>query len=217
MKKNRTEAVLIFMILCALRMGAQSMSASESVDLGLPSGTIWANCNVGASTPYDYGNYYQWGELTPFTGSDYSYQQCRLNNKQVKDISGDKAYDVATFAMGDSWQLPTKEDFEELLDYCEWTYVYEDGMKGYELTGPNGKTMFLPSGGIVYEMGLSADGTTGSYWTSTPYGKDTHLAYAVGFRDPWDADTGEESDEDSRTMAGSERHFGLSVRPVLRK
>ncbi len=214
----RVSVCTLFLVLCAVDvLAAEKDDAGNYVDLGLPSGILWATCNVGAASPYDYGDYYQWGSLIPFRGSDTAYQDCKLNNKQVEDFSGAPEFDVARAAWGGMWRMPTRAEFEELLDYCEWTYVYEDGMKGFELSGPNGATLFLPCGGIVYEMGLSAEGTSGNYWTSTPYGKDTHLAYAVGFTDPWDADTGEESDEDTRTIAGSERHFGMSVRPVMRK
>lgn len=213
---NKIIVVLTCFILGAVGLMAQKASAHECVDLGLPSGTKWATCNIGANAPHEYGDYFQWGELEPFTGSDYAYTQCRLMNKQVDDIAGNPTYDVVTAKWGGSWKMPTKEDFDELLDCCEWTYVSEDGMAGYEITGPNGKTIFLPSAGIVYEMGLEADGSTGSYWTSTPYGKDTHMAYGVGFTDPWDPDAGEESDEDTRNVAGTGRHFGLSVRPVMK-
>ncbi len=206
---------LAFLLPFASSIHAQKATGHEYVDLGLPGGTKWATCNVGASAPEESGDFFQWGELNPFRGADTAYQMCRLNNQQAKDISGDSSFDVAASKWGGTWRIPTKNDFDELLDYCEWTFIAEDGIHGYEITGPNGKSIFLPCGGIVYEMGLESEGTSGSYWTSTPYGKDNHLAFAVGFADPWDPDAGQESDEDTRNVAGSERHFGMSIRPVM--
>lgn len=209
--------ILALVISGAVGLKAQVASDQEYVDMGLPSGNKWATRNLGAKTPYEYGDYFQYGELKPFTGSDFAYEKCRLNDKQVKDISGNPTYDAAMAKLGGSWRMPTKTDFEELLDFCEWTYDSENGHAGYVITSPNGKSIFLPSAGIVFEMGLEMSGTAGTYWTSTPYGKDNHLAYAIGFADPWDPDTDEESDEDTRDIVGTERHFGASIRPVLKK
>ncbi len=71
---NKIIAILIFIVLGAIGLIAQKAPAHDYVDLGLPNGTKWATCNIGSKTPHEYGNYYQWGELKPFTGSDFAYQ-----------------------------------------------------------------------------------------------------------------------------------------------
>lgn len=186
------------------------------VDLGLPSGTKWATCNIGADSPSEGGILLQWGETTAFRGSDTAYNQCRLNDKQVKDIARSSEYDAAAIIWGDQWQMPSKNDFEELINNCKWTFVNNKSVPGYELKGPNGNTIFLPCAGTYYEMECDPEGDSGAYWTSTPHETDGHLSYAVGFVNPYNIEEGEEVSV-GPNVAGTERHFGLSVRPVIKK
>ena len=91
-----------------------TLNGHDWVDLALPSGLKWATCNVGASSPEDYGNYYAWGETS--TKSDYSSSTSTTYGKDMSDIGGKDMYDVASKQWDSSWRLPTKTEFEELLD-----------------------------------------------------------------------------------------------------
>ena len=133
----------------------------EWVDLGLS--VKWATCNVGASSPSDYGNYYAWGETT--TKSSYTFNNSRTYNRSVGDISGNPQYDAATANWGKGWRMPTKAEFEELVDKCDWQ---QGGHGGYKVTGPNGNSIFLPAAGWRTGTSLDYAGDSGRYWSSTP-------------------------------------------------
>ena len=170
------------------------------VDLGLPSGLKWATCNVGASNPGDYGNYYAWGETT--TNSSYDSSNCSTWNQNIGDIAG-TIRDAARQNWGGRWRMPRWRDFQELLDNCTWTWTTQDGHDGYRITGPNGNSIFLPAAGYRYGSSSHFVGSFGHYWSSTPYESSTLDAYYLGFFSGhlsrgWDV-----------------RYDGLSVRPVL--
>ena len=141
-------------------------SGYEYVDLGLPSGTKWATCNVGATAPHEYGNYYAWGEVS--TKSDYAIENYILDDVSMSDITGDATYDAARANLGGLWRMPTKIEMEELVNSCTWTSVEQNGVYGMQGIGPNGNCIFFPAAGD-YD-GISADsiGAYGHYWTSTP-------------------------------------------------
>ena len=172
----------------------------EWVDLGLPSGLKWATCNVGASTPGDYGNYYAWGETS--TKSNY-YGNCASIGKSWGDIGGDSSRDAAKANWGGSWRMPKKAEFKELKDNCTWTWATQNGNNGYKVTGPNGNSIFLPAAGYRHGGTLYDNGELGEYCSSTPYESDTNSAYALGF------------DEGCRDVYWGYRNCGRSVRPVL--
>ncbi len=143
------------------------------IDLGLPSGTLWACCNVGASSPEQYGNYYAWGETSTKTGYNIdNYQYGTWSNMQNlgTDISRTK-YDVAFVQWGNSWQMPTSHQFQELIDYCDYDYLYENqdllGCSGLKFTGSNGGQIFLPAAGVYYGD-ICNPGFAGYYWSSNP-------------------------------------------------
>ena len=115
------------------------------VDLGLPSGTLWATCNVGASKVNDYGEYYAWGEVKP--KSEYTKNNSRIGEKNLGNIAGFPQYDAATYNWGRKWQMPGIEHFEELKTRCKWVVITYNGVEGPKVTGPNGKSLFLPCGG----------------------------------------------------------------------
>ena len=173
----------------------------EWVDLGLPSGLKWATCNVGASTPGDYGNYYAWGETS--TKSEYTVYNCISIGKSWGDIGGNSSRDAARANWGGSWRVPTKSEFQELIDNCTWTWTTQNGHKGYKVTGKNGQSIFLPAAGYHDSYGLCFDGVYGDYWSSTPYVSFTDRAYGLFF--------GESYGRVDWTL----RNFGHSVRPVL--
>ena len=118
----------------------------EWVDLGLS--VLWATCNVGASSPSDYGGYYLYGETTEM--SDYTLDKGgfiieKATNKL--NISGKSKYDAATALWGKGWRIPTKAEFDELCNECDWEWINMNGHKGYKVTGPNGGSLFLPASG----------------------------------------------------------------------
>ena len=121
----------------------------EYVDLGLPSGTLWATKNVGATTPQEKGNSYKWG-ATEVGGASYN---------GFEDISGTQ-YDAATANWNSDWRMPTREQMIELHEKCTWEY---EGT-GYRVIGPNKNEIFLPNTEPVH----ITEGYYSCYWTSQP-------------------------------------------------
>ncbi len=173
------------------------VNGHEYVDLGLS--VKWATCNVGASSPSGYGNYYAWGETT--TKSEYTTGNSVTRGKNMSDISGNSRYDAARANWGGTWRLPTKAEIEELINNCTWEWTSQNGVNGYKVTGPNGNSIFLPAAGYRYGSSLFSAGSYGDYWSSTP-SSYTGYAYYLYFGSSnfgWD---------------DSDRYYGLSVRPV---
>ena len=168
------------------------------IDLGLPSGVKWACCNVGATSPEEYGDYFAWGETTP--QSEYTYGNCKTNGKNIGDISGNPEYDAATANWGGSWRMPTRADMHELMVNCTWTLTTQNGVKGFKVTGSNSNSIFLPAAGASDGSSLYDAGNFGTYWSSTPYESDTYFAYFLSFCHP--------------ICAWQYRCCGFSVRPV---
>ena len=166
-----------------------SIRGYKYIDLGLPSGLKWAVCNVGASSPEDYGDYYAWGETE--TKSTYTSDNCSTCNLQMNDISGNSQYDVARKKWGSTWRIPTKSELEEIEDECTWTWTTQGDRNGYKVTGPNGNSIFLP-----------AAGGFGGYWSSTPEGSNTDFAYHLLFSNS------------SHHVTWGARYIGNTVRPV---
>lgn len=177
------------------------LNGHEWVDLGLS--VRWATCNVGASSPSDYGNYYAWGETK--TKSSYTEGNSKTYNVVMPDISGEPKYDAATANWGEGWRMPTDEELEELIDKCDWQWTTQGGHNGYKVTGPNGKSIFLPAAGWRYGTSLNYAGDNGSYWSSTPGGSDTLNAFNLSF------------DSGNHSVDWGNRILGLSVRPVSDK
>ena len=174
----------------------------EWVDLGLS--VLWATCNVGASSPSYYGNYYAWGETT--TKSSYENDNSRTYKMSMGDISGNPSYDAATANWGSGWRMPAKEELEELVDKCDWQWTTQGGHNGYKVTGPNGKSIFLPAAGWRGGMSLDYAGERGGYWSSTPNGGITQYVYSLYFFLSGD-----------HYVTWGSCYRGESVRPVLDK
>lgn len=133
----------------------------EYVDLGLPSGLKWAICNVGDSLPYGYGDYYAWGETE--TKDKYSTSLYTGDPNKLPD-----SCDVARQKMGGNWRMPTKAEFEELLNKCEWrcTYFPKTKVYGYKVTAKNKNWMFIPLSGHKVDEYTYDIGKTGILWSS---------------------------------------------------
>ena len=174
----------------------------EFVDLSLPSGLKWATCNIGAESPEEYGSYYAWGMTTTPADNNYFQEYCSTYGVEMKDISGDPQYDVATLLWGGTWRMPTKDEFSELRIYCTCEWTTHNGVAGYKITGTNANYIFLPAAGYREYSIPFFEGMSGSYWTSTPR-ENLTSSYYFGF-DPenyWDGNS-------------TPRFDGLTVRPV---
>ena len=170
------------------------------VDLGLPSGTKWATCNIGANAPEGYGNYYAWGETT--TKSSYTEDNSRTYKVSMNDISGNATYDAARANWGGSWRMPTEAEMLELYNNCTWTWTTQNGVNGYEVTGPNGNSIFLPAAGFCDGSSRYRIGEYGNYWSSTPGGSYTDYAYDLYFYSGY------------LSVFWFNRYRGYTVRPV---
>ena len=192
----------------------------EYVDLGLPSGTLWATCNVGATKPEEYGDYFAWGETQPKETYNWStYKWCRgssdtqtkyctdsyygtVDNKTTLDLSDD----AARANWGGSWRMPTTEEQQELINNCTWTWTWttQNGVNGYKVTSKsNGNSIFLPAAGCRDDSSLNDAGSYGDYWSSSLCTDDSSIgAYGLYFGSRY-VDWGYSS-----------RRYGFSVRPV---
>ena len=155
------------------------INGHDWVDLGLPSGTKWATCNVGATIPEGYGNYYAWGETT--TKTSYDQSNSVTYGQPMSDISGNATYDAARANWGSTWRMPTYEEMEELYNNCTWTWTTQSGVTGYRVTGSNGNSIFLPAAGYCDGTSRYGVGESGDYWSSTPYESYDRYAYGLGF------------------------------------
>ena len=182
----------------AKRSGKGTISGHDYVDLGLS--VKWATCNVGASQPHGYGNYYAWGETT--TKSEYTSDNSRTYGKNMSDISGNSNYDAARANWAGSWRLPTKREMEELKNKCTWTWTSQSGVNGYKVTGPNGNSIFLPAAGYCRGSSRYYVGENGYYWSSSPFESSTLSAFSLFFYSGY------------RGVHWYNRYNGHTVRPV---
>ena len=157
------------------------------VDLGLPSGLLWATCNVGATTPEGYGNYFAWGETQP--KSEYIWENCiycTFNNDNLiltkynpsTLFSGpvdnltilQASDDAATFNLGNGARTPTKEEWEELNNNTTKEYATVNGVEGFRFTAANNNSIFLPFAGMMSGTELEYPvGPAGYYWSASLY------------------------------------------------
>ena len=140
----------------------RELNGHSYVDLGLS--VKWATCNVGASSPEDYGDYFSWGKISPRSSFDEAKWDDEAN-------------------WGSSWRLPTKEEFQELIDNCEWTWTTLKGKAGYKVVSKkNGNSIFLPAAGRRRgTTTLDYAGECGDYWSPTPDEDGSSHAYYLGF------------------------------------
>lgn len=162
------------------------------VDLGLPSGTKWACCNVDATSPDGYGGYYAWGETeekSSYTEDTYKYCNDRDGNgwwsydefqNIGSNISG-TSYDVARMTWGGGWRMPTRDEIKELYEKCSWEGTTVNGVGGKKVTGPNGNSIFLPAAGCRYGTEVDRRGSWGYYWSGAPGEDDSRGAYYLLF------------------------------------
>ena len=178
------------------------------IDLGLPSGTKWACCNVGANTPEAYGGYYSWGETnekSTYTLANYIHcdGSWETFHNIGSNISGTQ-YDVAYVKWGGSWVMPSKAQLDELRDNCTYQWTTYNGVNGGKFTSKkNSASIFLPAAGDRLEDGLYDVGSNCVFWSSVQNPSHSYSAYHLDLHSGF-VDSG----------GGSYRIGGLSVRPV---
>lgn len=185
------------------------INGHEWVDLGLS--VKWATCNVGASSPSDYGGYYAWAETETksyYINDNYfdgiePIDSANYGPNGLLGIVPTYRDDAARENWGGTWRMPTKVEFDELREKCNWTWTSQNGHDGYLVTGPNGKCIFLPAAGCIAGDTLSEVGLIGNYWSNRLNLKDAHSAHSLWF------DSSECEDNDIML-----RWVGLSIRPV---
>lgn len=192
----------------AAAINSNVFSFEQEVDLGLPSGTIWAGYNLGASSPLEEGDYYTWGATS--SGGACVQDDYWDSNYSAYSLDGTTilrpAHDAALQEWGEGWQIPSVDDVNELLECCEWECGTFQGVDGFRATGPNGAHIFFPIFGI-YAEGQFTKGYS-SYWCNE-LGDDYGTAIALCFTD----------------MDGTTNHFGIPItryygcyiRPVLKE
>lgn len=201
--------------------GGNNESGTTSVkwvDLGLPSGLLWADRNVGAQNPEDYGNYYAWGETVPKEVYDwinyvYSDNNGRFTKYCTVSDYGQNGFtdylttleasdDAATVNLGDKARMPSDDEWQELIDNTTSTWTTRNGVYGRLLTASNGKSLFLPAAGFRYDSTPDPAGEYGHYWSSKLYVRDPNDAWGFYFY------------YGNQDMGSYYRGRGLSVRAV---
>lgn len=212
--------LLMLMMSMALGMTAQPSGGHEYVDLGLPSGTLWAMCNVGATSPEEYGDYFAWGETSTKDYYDWSnYKWCygsestftkycthrRYGYDGYEDLKkGLDLYDDAAYVnWGAQWCMPTKAQWDELCWKCSWIWTIQNEVYGFKVIGPNRKSIFLPATGHHGGKWFAGVGDHGCYWSCTLCYDNTGAAYGVDF-----------SMMDDVRIRNTSRSIGYAVRPV---
>ena len=204
--------VLSILALLAMVTGMQAqntINGHEYVDLGLPSGTLWATCNVGANSPEEFGNYFAWGETQPkdnynwstykyYNGSGYNEADLTKYLDLLTELLPED--DAATANWGSSWFMPHPQQIEELINKTTRTWEKLNGVNGSRFTGSNGNSIFLPAAGYCLDADFTGIGSSGAYWSSSL--SSDRLLEAYFF------------DVDCPEIWRMFRSNGLSVRPV---
>jgi len=191
----------------------------EYVDLGLPSGTLWATCNVGADSPEDYGDYFAWGDIYPkefYEWSTYQYSNgspssltkyCGVSNYGYNGFTDSLSVllpedDAATANWGADWHTPSEYQLQELYQNTNHVWTTMNGVIGRLFTASNGNTLFMPAAGYYDEDDLVMEGEYGGYWSSTLYYLSPFNARDLYFNSA------------NSFMGGYRRCYGQSVRAV---
>lgn len=183
----------------------------EYVDLGLPSGTKWAKCNIGASEPDERGDYFAWGEIET---KSYLYQS---NYKYEIDLDEKMKYwtgsvhgrdelvladDVAHELWGADWRIPSEEQIEELIENTEQEFMTVNCIKGVLFKASNGNYIFLPYTGLQDGGHLEFKDSRGYYWSRTLNKENPNKAHELYFSAP------------EVFVTNTDRYYGCTIRPV---
>lgn len=152
-------------------MGPRAPLQARPIDMGLPSGVLWASCNVGAEKPSDLGIYFSWGNIEGHAEDEgYDFSQAVYDETPAADIATNLSIeqDAARSNLGTPWRMPSADEFKELCDNCTIVWTTLNGVNGRLFTSNvNGKTLFFPAAGYYRGTSPNAIGSYGSYWSST--------------------------------------------------
>lgn len=203
-KLTKTIAAIMLTVMVCLAAGCKkdnggngTYNGHDYINLGLPSGTMWATCNVGAENPEDYGDYFAWGETqskASYSESNYVYSHGGYNQLAKYCSQSDFGFDgftdnlttlessddAATANWGEGWSTPTNKQWVELLTKCSYSWTTINGVKGCQFTGRNGNTIFLPAASSRSDEDSRSVGDDGSYWSSSL--NKGFPEYAKGFK-----------------------------------
>lgn len=212
--------ITLTLILVAFMANAQfcpdSIYHPHAIDLGLPSGTKWACCNVDSDLsklrPENNGSYYAWGETeekeiydwTTYIHCDGSMETCHDIGSDIASFQNDEN-DAAHSHWGGAWVMPSVDHFQELVNNCSYNRTTINGVDGYQFTGPSGGTIFLPAAGFRWNDNLSDTDNYGYYWSSTLSPSSSSSAYCLVF-----------NLDSAYWNYSSFRNYGHTVRPVIR-
>lgn len=200
--------------LIANQSGNESDSNHEYVDLGLPSGTLWATCNIGSETPYDFGLYFRWGEPDTKSSKEVFTRTGGLwNGKSNGELSSEGVideyhnltakYDAATVLWGKDWKTPNEDEFKELVRYCTAQWTRLNMRDGYLFTSTiNSQTIFLPCSGLILNKEELYVDTRGYYIGATTTGGTSTNLYLS---------------QDGVSVGSMSRSHGRTIRPVRKK
>ena len=181
------------------------VSGQGAVDMGLS--VKWRSCNLGASGPFDAGDYFAWGETRSkedYSGKTYAWvrgDEFTKYNLEDAKIQLDITDDAARAALGGSWRMPTYDEFRELLS-CPRTRTGRQGVAGFLFTGPSGNRLFLPAAGDWIGTNFNDEEGRGCYWTSSLRSPNSYYAWLALMQ------------SGTVTMSGLSRYHGHSIRPV---
>lgn len=191
-------------IVKGINSSSYTIGKGVAVDLGLS--VKWASYNLGSTKPEAYGNYYIWGETTTSIYNEWYYVDYDvLKSKGVINNRGNltSRYDAATANWGEGWRMPTLDEIQELKNRCRWDWTSMNGVKGYKVIGPSGKSIFLPAAGYRrFDSELCGVGILGNYWSSTVYHNNCDVSILA-------------FDSDFCDWYHYYRGLGRSIRPVL--
>lgn len=213
-------------------MDYSGANGHEYIDLGLS--VMWATCNLGATVPEEYGDYFAWGETEPYynneewnpdTSPGYcweSYKWCEgsfltyyrltkyCTNERIGEVDSltvlQSEDDAASVNWGGAWRLPSHIEMDELCHKCIWEQVERNGIEGFVITGPNGNNIFMPMAGELRYTSRGYSGHSGAYWTSSIHLSNSAIACSLDFNINGDK---------GAVCASYNRCLGLTIRPVF--
>lgn len=180
---------------------ATTKNGYEYIDLGLPSGLLWANQNIGAENPEEFGDYFAWGEVEPKERYERDNYVGNATGKYNINEYMELVDDAARHNLGGNWRIPLPEEMDELVNECTWTWTTLNNVNGYEVKGPNGNTIFLPAAGEFYDE---------------PYDQGEDAVYRGNYKrvQTFNLHFGEER---VHTMVEMHEYSGFTIRPVRNK
>ncbi len=191
------------------KASAPSISAGEAVDLGLS--VYWASCNLGASKPEEDGGYYAWGETNnkeTYTEANYSYYDSSTTQFTfIGENISNTEYDAAKVNLGNNWRMPTKDEYQELVEKCTWEWTQINNVNGYKVIGSNGNSIFLPASGFRSSVIVSYNSQL-LYWSSNMPKDLLDKAYPLEARSSY---------RPTYTGSAECRYWGGTIRPVKSK